>query len=52
MECSVWGAKKNNACINGNNDPEVVAHEFAKYFEPNYCDSSSNASLKEFILSI
>ena len=28
-------------------DPEVIAHEFARYFESNYCDSSLNASLKE-----
>ena len=30
------GPKKNYAYINGNNDPEVVAHEFVKYFESNY----------------
>ena len=45
------GAKKNNACITDNNDPEVVAHEFAKYFESYYCDSSSNTSLKESFYS-
>ena len=34
-----------------NNDPEVVAHEFAKYLESYYCDSSSNTSLKESFYS-
>ena len=45
------GAKGNNACINGYNDPEVVTLECAKYFESNYYDFSSNASLKESFYS-
>ena len=44
---TVWGVASNqNASIEGNTDPTVIANEFAHYFAGNFVNSSDNVMLK------